>query len=160
MQERGATLRALEDLRLELKPVEGDKTLSFSGAGGEVFGPAQAVDLQKAYRICVDARRFKLVEPIHAVTFSRKDFGVLEDHKHLAPLLERARDAARRKARRSGVDADKAEEQLRLEIDARLAKVVDVRVEPLVGDLNVEVIDARTGLPVPDISLVLKNIKQ
>ena len=29
---------------------EGTKTLSFSGAGGEVFGPAQAVDLQKAYR--------------------------------------------------------------------------------------------------------------
>ena len=69
----------------------------------------------------------QLVEPVDAVTFSRADFGVLEDHKHLAPLLERARDAARRKARRSGVDADRAEEQLRLEIDARLAKVVDVR---------------------------------
>ena len=55
--------------------------MSFSGAGGEVFGPAQAVDLQKAYRVCVDARRFKLVEPVDAVTFTRKDFGVLEDHK-------------------------------------------------------------------------------
>ena len=44
-----------------------------------------------------------------------------------------------------------------LEIDARLAKVVDVRVEPFVGDLNVEVIDARTGLPVPDMALVLKT---
>ena len=150
----GKRLKA-EHLRLELQPIEGDGTLTFEGAGGEVFGPAQAVDLGRCYRVCTDASKARLVNATN-VTFTPSDFAFLEDPAPLAPLLQRARDLARRKAKRSTGD-DEAEAQLNLEIDARLAKVLEVRVEPLVCSINLDVVDARTGLPCTDIELVLKT---
>ena len=115
-------------------------------ARADRFGNPKTVAVGAAYRVRVVAdERLRLVAPIDPVVFDGSVFGPPKD---LAPIEALMLEAARLAKRGRDPLAD---DELAWEMRRRLAAVLDVRVEPIVCHVVLDVVDARTNLPADDV---------